>query len=243
MEQPAPKSMTKSKSDRWAHRRAEPRTFAAIWALYLLGACIVCVGAAGVLGLMATDVYRPAIRMVMVVAGAGLGVVWPLIRLSQDGPQRPVRDCLVDYFVIQGPLQAIVWPQALPWMAAWPWATIAVLGGTFAVWGLLIAGFLAAYFIWLDANRGGIMSRSMAMCIALAVTLGGPLGAMLAHGDLTPWLLSSPAGAAFEICRDRAWSGASALVMPAHTLALAILGIAGVLVWSVLWVAGRGDRA
>src|SRR5262245_56761146 len=68
----------------WSHRRGEPRTFAAIWLLFLFAATILSVGAVGLFGLVSTDVYRPAARVMLEIVTVGVVILWPMVRLSQE---------------------------------------------------------------------------------------------------------------------------------------------------------------
>src|SRR5262245_41002258 len=108
---------TAAPSDPWAHRRGEPRTLAALWLLFLFAATILSVGAVGLFGLVSTDVYRPAARVMLEIVTIGVVVLWPMVRLSQEAPKFPLRAMLGDCLVILLPTQAVIWPQALTWMA------------------------------------------------------------------------------------------------------------------------------
>src|ERR1043166_1453153 len=95
--------------DPWAHRRGEPRTFAALWLLFLFAATILSVGAVGIFGLMSTDVYRPAARVMLEIVAIGVVVLWPMVRLSQAAPAFPLRAMLGDAVVVLVPAQAVIW--------------------------------------------------------------------------------------------------------------------------------------
>lgn len=215
-----------AKVDRWAHRRAEPRPLAVLWMLYLVAASILTVGAQGVLGLIASDVYRPGARILIASAGAGIGVLWPMIRLSQVVPTKPVRSKLLDAFIIAGPLNAIIWPQVLPWMAGWTPGVCAVLSLIYSGWVLLVAGLLILAMGNSERDRDHAapwLPRTAWMAVFVFITIASPLfhglrsmgPAVDARGVWTPGLFS-PISAVFEVTKDRSWMGATVAAQPEH---------------------------
>lgn len=232
-------------ADRWAHRRAEPRMFAAMWTFYLFVASVVSVGAAGVMGLVATDVYRPAARILVVITGAGVGVVWPLIRLSQAPPRRALRAAVVDAIVVIMPVQAMVWPQGLDWMAAWPWSAVGTLAGVFAAWIVLVSALLALYFERLEAmgvaRWGAMLGFVLLAGIGPGVSL---LGWRAGPGEtrVDAWMITSPVGSVWELVRDRAWTGSAALALPGHLWGAVVAGLVGLTIWGALWLLPPTER-
>ncbi|GJQ31067.1 MAG: hypothetical protein HBSAPP03_29510 [Phycisphaerae bacterium] len=235
-EEPTPD--VSARTDRWAHRRGEPRTFAAAWIVFLFTAAIVALGAGGSLGLVATDAYRTSARVLMVLAGVGVGVLWPLLRLSQEAPRHPARAALRDLVLVLAPLQAIIWPQALPWMAAWPLEVVAALAGLFTAWALVVSGVLAMTL------RGPVMPG-----VRAAVMIGLILAGMLTPGlrlllglpdelarrSRSPDVLltATPITGGWEIPTDRSWSGAAGDVSRAQWFAIAAVGVVGVGIWGI----------
>lgn len=237
--------------DRWAHRRAEPRPLAFMWTLYLFIATAMTFAAITGVGGLTLDVYRPALRILLMTVAAGVIVVWPMIRLSQTGPaEHPAAASLKDLFAIVVPLQAIVWPQWL--LAAWPVSVIAGLAGTLTAWAVLASGILALFFR-LEAARAGIAGpedgesgrgfgarASMMLVFVMLAALGPIIGAAWslltslgpgAPGRATWWLLSSPLTAIFEITSDRPDGAAAVRGVAAHWAVAANVAVAGLVCW------------
>jgi len=225
--------VTQSKTDRWAHRRGEPRTFAALWIGFLFLSALVSIGAAGSLGMVSTDVYRTSARLLLILVGIGVGVLWPMLRLSQEMPEQPGRAFLNDIIVVAAPLQAVAWPQALPWMASWPIPGIACLAANLTAWVVFIGGSLALI------SRGiQVGQPRWAWTLAfVALSLAGPGMHVILEGDETDvpraahWLLTSPVSAPWEIVRDRSWSGSSILPGVPHWVATVMVGVLGLILW------------
>src|SRR3954462_11462228 len=191
--------------DPWAHRRGEPRTFAAMWLLFLFAATILSVGAVGLFGLVSTDVYRPAARVMLEIVTVGIVVLWPMVRLSQEAPRFPLRALLGDCLVILAPTQAVIWPQALSWMAGWPTQVVGIAAALVTGWGAIIAGLLALYFACTrtaarvdgggkDPSRrdgGPIPGWAMMALIMLLITAGPLIVALRASagGPSVDWLM------------------------------------------------------
>ncbi|MBK9189042.1 MAG: hypothetical protein IPM33_08810 [Phycisphaerales bacterium] len=227
--------------DPFAARRGEPRTFIAIWAAYLFGATLVSIGSAGAAGLLSVEVYRPAARVMLEAAAFGILFVWPLIRLSQAAPERPLRAFMIDSLIVALPVQIFAGVQALPWMAAWPRDVVGVMGGVLGAWSLLVGGVLTTYFI-VGASRS--LPRWVMMALLVALGVVGPALSVLdvrvldrAEADACDaWMMTSPLSAVFEVTRDRPWTGATAAVGDGHRLALGVtLGAAG-----CVWILAAG---
>ncbi|MFA6044023.1 MAG: hypothetical protein WC718_03475 [Phycisphaerales bacterium] len=245
---PRPRSFftTAPKPDPWAHRRGEPRTFAALWIILLFMAAVVSIGSAGATGLVSIDVYRAGARIMLCIIGASLGLIWPMVRLSQEAPDSPRRSMAQDIFVVAAPLQAMTWPQCLPWMAAYPIPPIAALSANFLAWTILIAGLLA--LLLERAKRDPATSRAALMAIIAAICFAGPaIGLLTRHPTLTPesrvdlWQLSSPVTAPWEIVRDRTWTGYAAAAASEHWFAAAIIGTVAGFVWVFVLASSRRE--
>lgn len=223
---PSAAQIRAAKVDRWAHRRAEPRPLAVLWMVYLVAASVLTIGAQGVLGLIAPDVYRPGARILLAAGGAGVAILWPMIRLSQLVPARPVRAKVLDAFVIAGPLNAIIWPQALPWMAGWSPAVCAILSLLFTGWVLLVAGLLILAMGNQDRDRdhpAPWVPRTAWMVVFVFLAVASPLlhglgslGAATNPREVWTPALFSPISAVFEITKDRTWMGVTAAALPEH---------------------------
>jgi hypothetical protein len=225
--------------DPWAHRRGEPRTFAAAWMFFLLVAAAVALSAGGVLGLLGTAPYRASARVLMVVLGLGVGVLWPLLRLSQESPGDAARAMRQDLLIVAASTQAVVLPQGLPWMGDWPFSAVAAVGVGLAAWALLVAGVLG--LVWRSAGR---IPRWAAMLALVVLASAGPMWALAVgarESALREALLAaSPVTLGPEILADRSWLGQSAKATPAHVWTIAATASAGALAW---WLAsGRVAR-
>jgi hypothetical protein len=232
--------------DRWAHRRGEPRTFAAAWILFLFGATVVSVGAVGAFGLLSADVYRPAARVMVEITAVGLAVLWPMVRLSQEAPRSPLRAMAQDLIVMLGPVQAVVWPQALFWMAAWPVSVVLCLDLFLCGWGLLVGGLLAGYFV------RPVVRRWAMMALLLLLMLVGPVVAALMRPDAAAaadpalsrpaveWLMTSPLTGVYEITRDRSWTGLHARVDARHWAGVVLVWACAAASWAIAGWLARG---
>ncbi|MFG0259664.1 MAG: hypothetical protein ACF8LK_04850 [Phycisphaerales bacterium JB041] len=230
----------------WAHRRGEPRIFAFFWTLYLLLATVGAFWTAGAPGSHDALAMRPAARSLLAAITVGIALLWPMTRLSQTAPsERPGRVAkaiVQDMMVLLIPAQAVIWPQIA--MSAWPLPVVAALAASLAAWTLMIGGVLA---LGLSLTRGG---RGWWMLVLVALAGLGPLVAIgplggTAHGDgsFDWWWMTSPVTSGFEISRDRLWTGAAAAVSAGHWRSIAVVGIAGALVWVVFGTAGLFRRA
>jgi hypothetical protein len=234
--------------DPWAHRRGEPRTFAALWILYLFGATATSLGAVGMAGLLATDVYRPAAQMLLALVGVGVTFIWPMARLSQIYPQRPLQAAALDVVVIAAPVQAVIWPQVLAWMAAWPLPVVIAVSMMLFAWTALIGGVLACVFQ--TAPTGS--NRAFAMILIAVLTLIGPALMLLEPAKLpdpaqpnhvSMWAMTSPGTAAYELTRDRSWSGATARIDTRHWLGIGAIAAGAAGAWSVAAASRTGRLA
>lgn len=238
--------------DPWAHRRGEPRTFAALWLAFLFTAAALALLGGGSLGLLATDAYRAAARVMLTLAGVGIGVLWPMLRLSQVDPPDPCRAMARDCVVVVLPLLALVLPQLLPWMAAWPTDVILALAAAHTAWVLLLAGLLARRFAGAGRPRPAAWA---AMLVLVVLVLAGPAWHVLTTppggdnaarsvGDTArPALVLSPITAPLELTADRSWTGRPASTSTPHWAAIAALAVAaGIVWWSAVVRVARSGR-
>jgi hypothetical protein len=245
--------------DRWAHRRGEPRVFALAWTLFLFAATLVTFVAAQSAAVGDRSLVRAAAQLLVLAATLGLTVLWPMARLSQWPDYRPVSGTARDLLVLLIPVQAMLWPQAMWWLARWPTSVVGALDLLLLCWGVLIGGVLACF----QAARARAMrsgqawnpGRSAGAMVIILVLVGAGASAVAIgragpppSGDVVPpdfrpsWLFS-PLTAVFEITRDRTWSGVTAAVAPGHILALLITGLLGLPAWLLARWIERGSRA
>jgi hypothetical protein len=247
------------KPDPWAHRRGEPRLFVFGWTLFLFAATVSTFVAAQRAGVADRSIVRGAARLLVLAATVGVVVLWPMVRLSQWPDPRPVRGTFRDLVVLLVPLQAMLWPLAMPWLAHWPLPVVGAVDLLLFSWAALIGGVLALaqamrLRAWrLGAPWGGAPTAWAMLIVLLTAGLGAVGAAMpapnpLGAPDVRPpefrlgWMLS-PVTAVFEITRDRTWSGLTARVTPFHTLTLLFTAAAALPVWFVAARLERGLKA
>lgn len=232
----------------WSHRRGEPRGFAFAWMLYLMGVTALMFFRAGFGGPFSSEAFRFAGREALMAVLAGIGLLWPMIRLAQVTPMRgPVRTALLDVLLVVIPAQALVWPHL--WLARWPLAVVAACALLVAVWGSAVGLVLAVMFGLKRRNPAGGRGRILAMltCVGL---LGAGTVPVLFSGPARPadlldsrvsWMFS-PLTSLIEITRDRPWTGRIGAVSGAHWRMLAAQ--AGLVVggWGALALARSGRR-
>lgn len=264
----ASRPTARSRRDRWAHRRGEPRLFVFLWTTYLFSATLLTLAAVSASGHLTADMYRPAARLLVATVVAGVVLLWPMVRLSQVLPAGDPRggagfaSAVQDYFVVMLPAQAVIWPQ---WsLAALPGGVVAALGANVAAWGLVVGGLLAHALTSAGPGRPDALgsahrlagrdmtawARVVWMLVFVAVAAAGAAGALLAWaGDARAtvpparpaWMLS-PLTAVFELLADRSWTGRSAAVTGMHWRATGVTAAAGLTLWLVAWARVRGVR-
>ncbi len=177
------------RADRWAHRRAEPRMLAFAWTVYLLGATGLTFARIGLVEPVDAQVYRAAARALLLTVAIGACALWPMVRLSQQIPRRPLLATFKDLLVIVAPMQAVIWGQAL--LSGWPLASIGAVSLALAAWTGIAGGALA---ITLAPGPGGVSAarRIGGMVAVLGVTAAGSIAALQlgiegAAGLLTPY--------------------------------------------------------
>lgn len=185
-----------SRHDKWAHRRAEPRPFAFLWTLFLLGGAVLTVLRAGAGRGLEIEAARGPARALLVVVGVGIAIVWPLIRLSQRGPEHPIRGALQDLFVALCPVQAVLWPLTL--IGRWGWEVTLALSVYTTAWAVLAGAIVA-----LGTGRTSAGERTRWMLVAVALAGAAPsIGVAIAKpgaGVDPRWLIPSPITAPFVL--------------------------------------------
>lgn len=222
----------------WDHRRGEPRTFALLWTIFLMLATLVMFSSLGVAGTVTIDAYRPAVRALLLTITVGMVVLWPMTRLSQERPQRGVAAAIArDLVVVLLPTQALLWPQALPLLGAWPVLQMAALAACQAAWALVVGGMLALA-LTVDARPRALM-RGVWMLAMVGLSIGVPM-AQFMLGVIEPLrsqgpnsaMMWSPVLAAGELLRDRGLVG-PATTLPADWQAIGVTAMVGVGLWVV----------
>lgn len=180
---PAPLSMRDEllgptdRSDPWAHRRGEPRIFAFFWTLFILIAVAGSLVWVARFAAVTSGTYGPAGRIMLMVVAVGATVLWPMVRLSQASPPRPVVGHIAaDAWIVLLPIQIVLWP--LVFLANWPLNVVGGVASVFVVWTALAGGMLA---IGLSGRRIGEFGsvglgwRTFWMLALLVAVLVAPL--------------------------------------------------------------------
>lgn len=238
---PEPAAPPRRPRDPWAHRRGEPRTFAFLWAVFLFTATLTTFGKAVAGAGLSHDVIRPAARTLLVITAAGVTFLWPLVRLSQARDRKPLAGAVQDAVVVLVPVHAIVWPQALPWLAGWPLPVVALVALSLTAWALVVAGLLAVAQSWRPLAGGAFgpvpaAGRWMAGIVgvqAVALALGlltRPMDASDRPRAHAPAMLSA-IGSVLDLTRDRPWTGRPAAAYPLHGIMTLLTATAAVPLW------------
>jgi len=117
--------------------------------------------------------YAPAARLALITMLVGGVLAWPLLRLSQRAPGRPISRTVLDLVVLAGALQVTLWPLRLA--AAWPIGRTLAIDAWCLGWMLMTAS-LPVLGGRLRTHRG----RTALMAVLLVVVAGPILFA--------PWL-------------------------------------------------------
>lgn len=234
-------------SDPYRHRRGEPRGFALFWTAFLVLGTMACFAAYGVGRGITPHGYVNAARSLTAVLGLGVGVLWPVFRLSQ-APAKGGGIAVVsrDLVIVLLPLQAVLWPQAL--VAKWPIEVISAVAAVLGAWAAIIGAVIAislgsavprrseAKDRLGEATGRVISQRGLTMLLILLIVFAGPtywwiepiLSGGSAHASF--WSrMASPVTAPLELTRERLWTGHAAQITGNHWRAISLtLVFAGV---------------
>ncbi len=170
--------------DPFAARRAEPRVFAFFWTMYLLGAVLGAVLWLARAPSAPPSAFSPAARTMLVVIAAGIVVLWPMTRLSQLAPVRPVvRAAALDLFVMLGPAQMVIWP--LVFLADWHVAVVAAVAAQIGGWGALVGGVVAIALVQRSARgglHGGLWRPGLGWMLSVIALVGVPTLVLIGLG-------------------------------------------------------------
>ncbi len=238
----------------WSHRRGEPRVFTLMWMMYLMGSTVIMFASMATAYSISPHITRPAARTMLIVVVLGYSVLWAMVRFSQE--QRAwshVRFAIRDAVVLFIPMQAVIWPQALPVLAHWPVDVVAAISVMSLAWILMLAGVIALGSASIERNHGKELVRVMWMFLVVLIVFMAPLiGSLQTSGAAigvdrprVGWLLS-PVTGLLEIVRDRRELGVSARVFVEHwrmIIALLCVGVALLLIARAQEVARGRDGA
>jgi hypothetical protein len=153
--------------DPYPHRRGEPRQFVLWWTGYLLAASMISYGSGSTsFGFLGYEVTRPAATILLAMLGLGIGVLWPMVRLSQTpphaphppgeflsarhaqihAPTQPAPAFFTDCVVVTLPALVVLTAQCMPWMSGWSAPVALALAVVLVSWSVLTASLLTLYF-------------------------------------------------------------------------------------------------
>ena len=191
----------RSRPDRWAHRRGEPRGWALLWSSYLLGACIIALFTPASRLSFDPQQIRASCTLLLALILLGVAVFWPLVRFSQIPARVPSRAAAVDLLIVLAPAATILAP--MHFLTRWSTDTVVALSVSLGAWAFLFGGMVA-----LGARTRSSTWRALAMLICLALAGLAPLLGLLIAQNAAPEqvdavrrasLLASPVAAPFAI--------------------------------------------
>lgn len=256
MSEPAGKPAPKPKKDRWAHRRAEPRTLAFAWALFILASGVMTIGLLllrGPWALLDKGVYQYAARTMLVCVALGLCVLWPMVRLSQAVSlrERAWVGIARDLIVLVPPVQAVVWAQAAA-RAGWAMDAIAAISLSLLAWPMLAGAALAAFLrpgptagnhqtldagtVFVSHPGPGGKARALVMAGVVLAALA-PLLAL--RGGVGWAAMLSPVSAIFDLTRPPTVGPGQPTVVDGRWTALLAQGVLALACWVVLMAFDR----
>lgn len=232
-------------TDRWAHRKGEPRMLTLAWTVFLLIASAVTLFVSNGAGLVRAVQYQANARRLFLIIAIGACVLWPMVRLSQSPPdprdRRIGRALCLDLFAVSFPIAAVLLP--LPILTGWSWTLMLSIWLVICAWSLLTIG--TAYW-GVASGPDSSMRRATAMAAVLLLTLIVFVG----HAWLAAW------GVPVHTHRDGWWwaaspldhllrlttppSGLSAGPTPADWRAIVAVWLAAPSL--AVWVSGRARR-
>lgn len=148
-----------------------PRVLILVWILWLLGSW----GAS-----FSVDRDGPVHRWMILAAAVGLTVLWPALRLSQQGPDHDdaprsiMARVLLDWLSLNLVMQTVIWP--LHMIGSWDFSQTLWLSGALASWSLLSGSLIVA-----GCRTHHTARRLLAMLLAVALLLGEPLAMWLVN--------------------------------------------------------------
>lgn len=238
-------------SEDWSHRKGEPRTFALLWMIYLMGASLLMVSSIAVVQSTSPGVVRPAARAMVVTAAIGIFVLWPIVRLSQILPKKSkLGAAFADLVVMTPPIVALLAPQTLRVLAVWPVEVVVATAAAIVAWAALIAVLIAIAQSTLNvrADRDQVR-RVLWMLVFLAIAFAAPFLSLLAgYGavsgrESSPILPSisgtaaySPVSLVYDLVRDRSATGRSAAVSDYHWIVIFRVAAAASALWALALV-------
>lgn len=168
--------------------------------------------------------YATSLRYMLVSIGFGLGIVWPMLRLSLSPAGRARKRSLVDWLALAGTLQVVLWPTRLT--TQWSVRRVLMADVLICSWALVIAAFIA-----LGMLDRSVRNRVLWMLVILVLSVGGPmlwlvLSPFRGPGASDELLYWSPISAMWYIGKTSGAPGGSTEIIRAGLVAAS-----GVLLW------------
>lgn len=124
--------------------------------------------------------YTPSVRLLLLSLVFGIGVGWPLVRLSGGLRAWPIRQTLLDLLVLLCLSQVVVWPLRL--VTPWPPIRSLAIDLLLVGWSLAIAAVVATGST--PVRRGLGVLRTAAMAVIVVLVAGMPLLSLLRNDAL-----------------------------------------------------------
>ncbi len=218
---------TKAGGGEWAHRHGEPRLLVLCWAVYLLAASGATIMRLPRIGFADPRFVQSSARLLILLIAVGLTVLWPMVRLSQASPRKPMTAALVDLVALLAPLAAVLWP--VTWLGRWDWRVTAAVLALLAAWGFLLSAVIAV------GTRGGsALGRIGWAAVCAMVVVLGPTIALILSGtgaDAWPLFYASPLTGVFALTTEA--SGRVPTMMAVEWWSSAGPLAGGMVVWAV----------
>lgn len=112
--------------------------------------------------------YGPSIALLFTSIGVGLGIGWPLLRLTQAPSAAPIRQSLADLVALVFLFQVVAWPLRL--VTAWSMDRTLAVVLAFAIGASSIGALLS-----IAGRAVGGRARGAAMLLFVAVSGAAPL--------------------------------------------------------------------
>ncbi|MBC7835123.1 MAG: hypothetical protein H7Y88_08480 [Phycisphaerales bacterium] len=220
-------------------------------ALLMMTYCFVAV--VGILvwtsrGPSLSSAYTPSARAMVLVVVVVICVAWPLLRLSQSRPRRPLEATAGDMAAMLLAIHSLVWPLTL--LARWPVMSVLWIALYLTAWTAFIAGVLALSFALAPNHRsrftGANRRSALWMLLCLTFVTAGPLSMWFAAaaGARPPsWLeLASPL-TALHALTGTAWNGPTGRIQTGLNRATSLTLFAGAALWIIAATVDRRRRS
>jgi len=144
-----------------------PRGLIFLAAAWLVGSWIAAMGTTTPVHATSPS-YEPGVRLMLQIVVLGLGIGWPLLRLSQPTKPAPIRQVLLDLLVLLTLLQVVIWLPRL--LTTWLVIRTAAVDALLAGWTVLIGVVVAA-----GVRTNNPTARTLVMLVCVLLSLLGPV--------------------------------------------------------------------